>query len=109
MSIENRFNNLSEDLQNKIKNKIIEFPDNPVSFGEFFQLNNEFFQLNYLNKERWAGCTFTLTGDSSYPRYTRTLYIDYLGDRKHNNWSFNYPYKSNYKFTLLFIKSCQIN
>jgi hypothetical protein len=105
MSIENRFDDLSEDLQNKIKNKIIKFPDNPVSFGKFFQLNNEFFQLNVLNKEKWAGCTFTLTGDSSYPRYnTRTLYIDYLGDRKYNQWSFNYPYKSNYKFNLFDFK-----
>jgi hypothetical protein len=98
MSIENRFNNLPEDLQNKIKNKIIKFPDNPVSFGEFFQLNNDFFELN--NKEKWADCTFTLTGDPSYSIYTRTLYIAYLGDRKHNRWSFNYPYKSNYKFNL---------
>jgi hypothetical protein len=36
MSTENRLNNLSEDLQNKIKNKIINFPDYPVSFGYFF-------------------------------------------------------------------------
>jgi hypothetical protein len=56
--------------------------------------------LNDLNKERWNGCTFTLTGDLSYPRYTRTLYIDHLGDKKYNQWSYNYSYKSNYKFNL---------
>jgi hypothetical protein len=90
MSTQNRFSNLSEDLQNKIKKFIFNFPDYPVSFGEFFQLND-------LNNERWKGCIFTLTGD---PRYTRTLYIAHLGDKKYNQYSYNYPYKSNYKFNL---------
>jgi hypothetical protein len=36
MSTENRFNELSEDLQNKIKNYVINFPDDVKSFWRIF-------------------------------------------------------------------------
>ncbi len=81
MSSKLQFDNLHEDLQNEITKNLFKFPDSPVSFGEFFEMND-------LNNVRWTGCTFTLTGDPSDPEYNkRTLYIDHLGDR------YNYPYQ----------------
>jgi hypothetical protein len=63
-------------------------------------LFGEFFKLNDLTNERWNGCTFTLTGDPHNPKYTMTVYIDYLGDKKYNQWTSNYRYKSGYNFNL---------
>jgi hypothetical protein len=63
-------------------------------------LFGEFFKLNDLTNERWKGCTFTLTGDPHNPKYTMTVYIAYLGDKKYNQWTSNYPYKSGYNFNL---------
>lgn len=81
-STNNRFNNLSVDLQNKIIGNIIKFPNTPVTFGTFFKINN-------LDNDRYKGCTFTLTGKANN---TITLEIGYLGDKPFSSFTDNFRY-----------------
>ena len=76
-STNNRFSNLTEDLQMKIIGNIIKFPNTPVTFGTFFKMNN-------LDNDIYKGCTLTLTGKANN---IITLEIGYLGDRKYSSYS----------------------